>query len=66
MNTFSAENELKKFGFNLRQTREAKKMKREDLADSIQVNFRTLGKWENGQADPPLSKCLCRKKNGCY
>lgn len=58
MDTFITENELKKFGFTLRQIREDKKMTREYIADRIDVNFRTLGKWENGQADPPLSKVL--------
>ena len=50
--------ELKQLGFNLREAREMKKLTREEVADRIDVHFRTLSKWENGQSDPPLGKIM--------
>ena len=50
--------ELKQLGFNLREAREMKKLTREYVADRIDVHFRTLSKWENGQSDPPLGKII--------
>jgi transcriptional regulator with XRE-family HTH domain len=51
-------NELKQFGFRLKEAREGKKITREDLSDRLNIHFRTLSKWENGQTDPPLGKVL--------
>ncbi|MCW5923839.1 MAG: helix-turn-helix transcriptional regulator [Saprospiraceae bacterium] len=51
-------NQIKQLGFNLREARETKKITREDLADRLNVHFRTLAKWENGQSDPPVGKIM--------
>lgn len=50
--------DLKSLGYRLRKARETKKLTREHLADYIDVHFRTLAKWENGQSDPPLGKII--------
>ena len=50
--------QLKKIGFQLREAREHKHKRREEIADQIGIHVRTLAKWENGQVDPPIGKIM--------
>jgi transcriptional regulator with XRE-family HTH domain len=52
------EQQLKQFGFLIRQKREALHFDRESVAGKLDVHARTFAKWENGQSEPPLGKAL--------
>ena len=52
------EENLMKFGDNLRKLRKSKKLSQEDLAEKVNVSRQSVSKWENGESYPEMNNIL--------
>ena len=52
------EENLMKFGENLRNLRKAKKLSQEELAEKMKVSRQSVSKWETGEAYPEMNNLL--------
>lgn len=57
-NDSEMEENLMKFGENLRKLRKSKKLSQEDLAEKMKVSRQSVSKWETGEAYPEMNHIL--------